>query len=96
MAVHDPRPDLVDDAAAWQDLLERAATLENVGGESWVPDGVYWALLGARAIGAELTRTNNGWRLRSRESGQDPDYAAVRPHLQRNVDALTNLLRGTA
>jgi hypothetical protein len=88
MAVHDPRPDLVDDAPAWLELLERAGADVEDG------DGLYWALLGARAIGAELVTTATGLRLRSRDGGQDPDYAAVRPHLQRNVDALTALLRG--
>jgi hypothetical protein len=89
VTVHDPRPDLVDDAPAWLDLLERAAAIDADNG-----DGVYWALLGARAIGATVVPAPIGLRLRSRDSGQDPDYAAIRPHLQRNVDALTALLRG--
>jgi hypothetical protein len=89
IAAHDPRPDLVDDAPAWLELLERAAAIDGDDGA-----GVYWALLGARAIGAELVRTGTGIRLRSRETGQDPEYVAVRPHLQRNLEALTGLLRG--
>lgn len=82
----DPRPDLGDDAAAWAELLEAAAAYRGDGA------GVYWALRGARAVGAELVTEPDGRRLRARP-GCEADYAEVRLHLQRNAAILNALLR---
>lgn len=85
---HDPRPDLTEDADLWVPLLDDALAID--GGDG---DGVYWALLGARCMGAELGVTREGaLRLRPRP-GADADYAVVRPHLVRNTSALIGLLQ---
>ena len=56
--------------------------------------GVFWTLRGCRAIGAELVETDSGG-FRLQEGDADPaDYAAVRPHLLRNVAAVRALLGG--
>lgn len=84
----DPRPDLEEDHDLWVTLLSRVAAARGTDD----PDGLYWALRGARAIGAELSHAEDGGlRLRPRPDGE-ADYAAVRMHLVRHRDALSTLL----
>ena len=64
----DPRPDITDDHALWNDLLTRA---EAIDGRS--PDGLFGALHGLRCLGARLVPVpTGGVRL---ERGEIPEEA---------------------
>lgn len=89
-AVKDPRPDLPSDANLWARLLRRARALDGFDG-----DGLFWSLLGARAMAVEIVVTPKSWQLRARH-GRDDDYRTIRPHLLRNRQSLTALLRELA
>ena len=89
-AVVDPRPDLTSDCALWARLLRRARALDGFDG-----DGVFWTLLGARAMSTEVIVTEKSWRLQARQ-GCEADYQLIKPHLLRNRSALTELLRELA
>ena len=88
--VADPRPDLTSDCALWARLLRRARALDGFDG-----DGVFWTLLGARAMSTEVIVTEKSWRLQARQ-GCEADYQLIKPHLLRNRSALTELLRELA
>lgn len=69
--MHDPRPDLTEDSAAWHTLLGLAYP------SAVNPHGLYGLLRGLRCLGARLTRGQSTYRLLPGDI--DPDeYTAYR------------------
>ena len=87
----DPRPDIVSDSAAWQQLLVIAA--EELG----VFDELFGVLLGLRACGVGLQRAQDGsWRITAGEMDAD-EYAVDRePWLMPRKREVAHLLRRLA
>jgi hypothetical protein len=83
MTFMDPRPDLADDTAQWERLLERARQ------ESWP---LYGILHGLRACGARLHRGRTTWMIVSTL----PEYARDRQWLIAYQALVTRLLRDMA
>lgn len=59
LVAQDPRPDLVEDHAAWEKLLNLAYGVHG----AMNPDSLFWLLDGLRCMGCGLARDARGWRL---------------------------------
>lgn len=84
----DPRPDLVEDSAAWTRLLLVTHAMERNQQDATPPDGVFATLLGARCIGM---RYQEG-ALRPRKESE-ADWPALRERMLRHRDIVATLLR---
>ena len=86
----DPRPDLVEDSAAWRRLIRLAETCRGGG-----PDSLAAVLDGVRCMGARLVKVEGReqWRITAGAEYTAADYAADRARwLMPHKEALRGLL----